>query len=264
MIRIDAGPFTMGTSEIEIRILEEQDDLARKWKDKGWFSREQPQHTVALNTYWISKYPVTVGEYREFLNANGYRTREYWTETGWLWVQAQSRKQPDYWNEQKWTWNDNLPVIGVSWYEAQAYCHWIGENIGKKVRLPTEAEWEKAARGRDQRIYPWGNEFNAILCNTRLSGLEKTIPVSEANPRSESPYGCSDMVGNASEWTLSEFKPYPYNGKDGRNEAEGEMLRVIRGGSWFSQQIRARVSARGMNDPFFVDNDVGFRIVCEE
>lgn len=263
MIRIDAGPFTMGTSETEINIIEGQDDLAKKWKVKGWFSREQPQHTVSLNTYSISKYPVTVGEYRKFLNAKGYQTREYWTEAGWLWLQTNSRKQPDYWHEQKWIWNDNLPVIGVSWYEALAYCYWIGKNTEKKVRLPTEAEWEKAARGWDQRIYPWGNEFDVNMCNTRMSGRDKTIPVDEANPRSESPYGCSDMIGNASEWTLSEFRPYPYNSQDGRNEIREEKLRVIRGGSWFSQPIRARVSARGMNDAFFTDNDVGFRVVCE-
>jgi formylglycine-generating enzyme required for sulfatase activity len=88
LICIDAGPFTMGTSQKEISILERQDDLARKWKIKGWFSREQPQHTVSLTTYLISKYPVTVGEYRKFMNANGYQTRAYWTEAGWLWVQS--------------------------------------------------------------------------------------------------------------------------------------------------------------------------------
>ncbi len=254
----------MGTSEIDIRNLTGQDDLTQKWKARGWFNREQPQHTVSLKTYSISKYPVTVGEYRKFVNSKGYQERTYWTEGGWIWVQTKSRKQPDYWDDAKWIWHDNLPVIGVSWYEALAYCHWKSEDTGRKVRLPTEAEWEKAARGTDKRIYPWGNAFNVKLCNTKLSGLNKTVPVDSASPGSESPYGCRDQAGNASEWTLSEFKPYPYNGEDGRNKIGGEELRVIRGGSWFKPPIRARVSARGMNDPFFTDNDLGFRIVCEE
>jgi formylglycine-generating enzyme required for sulfatase activity len=264
MIRIDAGPFTMGTGKLEISLIETQDDQAKEWKIKDRFSREQPQHNISLKTYSISKYPVTVGEYRKFLNAKGYQKREYWTEAGWLWVQSNNREQPDYWHELKWTWDDKLPVIGVSWYEAMSYCHWLSENTRKKIRLPTEAEWEKAARGTDKRIYPWGNKFDVQICNIRLSGKNKTIPVDKTNPSSDSPYGCSDMAGNASEWTLSEFKPYPYNGKDGRNEIRGEKLRVIRGGSWYKPQIRARVSARGMNDPFFADNDVGFRFVCKE
>ena len=262
LIRIDAGPFTMGTCELEIAILAGNDDLAREWKAKGGFDREQPQHTLYLETYSISKYPVTVGEYGKFLKAEGYHTREYWTEAGWLWARANHRKQPDYWDIRQWTWHDRLPVVGVSWYEALAYCRWIAMNTGAEVRLPTESEWEKAARGSDRRIYPWGNEFDMTLCNTSQSGWERTIPVDEAPPGSESPYGCSDMAGNASEWTLSEFKPFPYDAKDGRNEIEGEKLRVIRGGSWFKPSIRARVSARGMNDPFFTDNDVGFRLVC--
>ena len=264
LVRIAGGPFTMGTSQREIEIIARQDDLAKNWKSTGRFSQEQPQSTISLKTYLITKYPVTVGDYRKFLFAKGYQTRRYWTKPGWLWVQSNLRKHPDYWNEQKWTWNDKLPVIGVSWYEAMAYSHWLSEKNGKKIRLPTEAEWEKAARGKDKRIFPWGNEFDVKFCNTRSSGLNKTIPVNDAVSRSESPYKCCDMAGNTSEWTLSEFMPYPYQGNDGRNEIEGDKLRVIRGGSWFKTQIRARVSARGMNDPYFTDNDLGFRIMCEE
>lgn len=180
-----------------------------------------------------------------------------------MWRVSIDRSQPEHWDHEKWNWRKSLPVIGVSWYEAMAYCNWLSEIEGKKYRLPTEAEWEKAARGADGRLYPWGNEFDVTLCNTQASNVGQTVSVSEYSPGGESPYGCDDMAGNVSEWTLSEYKPYPYDENDGRNEGAGEELRVIRGGSWFKPKLRARVTTRGMNDPFFADTDVGFRFVCE-
>jgi len=254
----------MGTSEKQIEQLAQQDSLAKTWKTRNYFDREQPQHKVTLALFSIAKYPVTVGEYREFIEDDGYQIREYWTETGWLWRKSINRIQPKYWSEQKWKLSDKLPVVGVSWYEAIAFCDWLSEKLEKTVCLPTEAEWEKAGRGTDGRLYPWGENFNIKYCNTRESNLNKTIPVDENDSRCESPYGCVDMAGNTSEWTKSEFKQYPYVGNDGRNEIEGEKIRVTRGGSWFKPKIRARVSARGMNDPFFSDNDLGFRYVCKE
>lgn len=264
MLHIPAGSFIMGTSEQQVDWLAQEDDLAKEWKTKGYFKREQPQHNVILAGYSIAKYPVTVGEYRLFLEADGYRVKKYWAETGWAWRKSIDKIQPKYWHDEKWIWNDRFPVIGISWHEAIAYCNWLSEVVGKKYRLPTEAEWEKAARGTDKRIYPWGNEFDSNLCNTRANKLNKTIPVDGLSPGGESPFGCADMAGNASEWTMSEYRPYPYERKDGRNDVEGKDLRVIRGGSWHKPILRARVSARGMNDPFFSDNDVGFRCVYEE
>lgn len=264
MIQIPAGSFMMGTSDQQIDWLIQRDDLAKKLKTKGYFNREQPQHNITLASYSISKYPVTVREYRSFLEADGYRVRKYWTEAGWVWRRSTNREKPDYWNDEKWVRNDKFPVVGISWYEAFAYCGWLSEINEKKYRLPTEAEWEKAARGTDARLFPWGNEFDVRLCNTRASKLHKTIPVDELSSKGESPFGCADIAGNASEWTMSEYRPYPYDGKDGRNDVEEEKLRVIRGGSWHKPTLRARVTARGMNDPFFSDNDVGFRYVCEE
>ena len=264
MVYIPAGTFVMGTSDEQISRLSQLDQLAKKWMEKNYFEREKPQHKVTLASYSISKFPVTVGEYRLFIEASVYQEKRYWTESGWLWRKSARRIQPEYWDDQKWTWNIKLPVIGVSWYEANAYCNWLSEIEGKIIRLPTEAEWEKAARGTEGRTYPWGDEFEIKLCNTKASNINQTILVDEFDIESESPFGCVDMAGNASEWTLSEYKLYPYDDRDGRNDTEGEKLRVTRGGSWFKPKIRARVSSRGMNDPFFSDNDVGFRYVCEE
>ena len=263
MMYIPAGPFLMGISDRQIDELARVNDLAKKWKKKGYFRREQPQHTVTLASYYMSKYPVTVGEYRVFVEAEGYQTSRYWTKAGWAWRETTGRVEPAFWREEIWVGDDRLPVVGVSWYEARAYCQWLREETGGLYRLPMEAEWEKAARGTDGRLYPWGDEFEAWRCNTRASGLKRTVAVGQHSPAGESPYGCAEMGGNASEWTLSEYRQYPYDGDDGRNEEEGEGERVIRGGAWYKTVLRARTVARGMNDPFFSDDDVGFRCMRE-
>ena len=258
---IPAGIFLMGTSDQQIDRLVQLDDLAKTWKDKDSFRREQPQHTVSLKSYYIGKFPVTVGEYRAFVNIGGYKQKQYWTVAGWLWREAHGKHQPEFWDDVKWAGNAKLPVVGVSWYEAVAYCRWLRGRTGNSYRLPTEAEWEKAARGGDDRLYPWGDKLDVNLCNIRGSGLNQTHPVGLYSPQDESPYGCAEMAGNVSEWTLSQYRPYPYEDDDGRNDEESEAERVIRGGAWYKPSLRARVSARGMNDPFFADNDVGFRCV---
>jgi formylglycine-generating enzyme required for sulfatase activity len=261
LVQIPAGSFIMGTSEDQIDRLAKKNKLAKKWKEKGYFSRESPQHTVTLESYFIGKYPVTVEEYTAFVTMGGYLSKKYWTAAGWVWREKAGKVKPDYWEEGIFSGNDRYPVVGVSWYEAWAYCHWLSAETGKVYRLPTEAEWEKAARGKDGWLYPWGDEFDQTRCNTRVTNVGRTEPVGRYSPDGDSPYGCVDMVGNISEWALSQFKPYPYVGRDGRNNEEDETERVLRGGSWFQPALRARTASRGMNDPFFVDNDVGFRCV---
>jgi formylglycine-generating enzyme required for sulfatase activity len=262
MIHIPAGPFSMGTSDQQIRWLAQHVDQTKKWQERGYFDREQPQHTVTLPDYRIGWYPVTVGEYRAFVAGNGYRCRRHWTDAGWRWREAGSVAQPEFWDDELWAGDDRLPVVGVSWYEAYAYCQWLSEATGRDCRLPTEAEWEKAARGTDGRLFPWGDAFDASRCNTRASGWKRTMPVGQCSPAGDSPYGCAEMAGNASEWTASQYRPYPYDADDGRDAPGGDAERVIRGGSWYKPVLRARVVSRGINDPFFRDNDVSFRCAC--
>jgi formylglycine-generating enzyme required for sulfatase activity len=252
----------MGTSDAQIGLMAQTIDEAGKWRDKGHFGREQPQHTVNLPEYCIGRVPVTVGEYRAFVEANAYLKPQYWTAAGWAWREASNVVQPSLWDEAKWSGDDRLPIVGVSWYEAYAYCRWLSEATGRAYRLPTEAEWEKAARGVDGRLFPWGNAFDASRCNARASGFGQTTPVERFSPGGDSPYGCADMAGNASEWTLSQFRAYPHDAADERNDPEGDTERVIRGGSWFKPVLRTRTVSRGMNDPFFSDDDVGFRCAC--
>jgi formylglycine-generating enzyme required for sulfatase activity len=262
MVAIPAGGFLMGISDRQIDRLVKRDEGAKRWRGKGRFGREQPQHAVELPGYQIGKYPVTVGEYRAFVATGGYQDSRHWTEAGWAWRISVDRLQPAHWGEM-WAGDDGLPVVGVSWYEAMAYCRWLSEARGKGYRLPSEAEWEKAARGTAGWLYPWGDEFDGGRCNTRETGLERTEPVGRRSPAGESPYGVAEMAGNASDWTLSQYRRYPYDRNDGREETEGAVERVIRGGSWFKPALRARTVARGMNDPLFADTDVGFRCVLE-
>lgn len=262
MVPIPAGSFFMGMSDRQVDWLAAHVDQGKMWKRKGYFSREQPQHEVILPGFYIGRCPVMVGEYRAFVNAAGYLERRYWTDIGWEWLVAAGRRKPGLWDDKVWTWNDRLPVVGVSWHEAYAFCQWLSQATGRDYRLPSEAEWEKAARGTDDRLFPWGDVFDATRCNTRTSALKRTTPVGRYSPTGDSPYGCVDMAGNVSEWTLSQFKPYPFAPDDSRDDPHGDAERVIRGGSWHSPVLRVRVVARGLNDPFFWDNDVGFRCAC--
>ena len=256
---IPAGPFTMGISDEQIDRLVLHSGEARAWREKGRFDRERPDHTVVLPVFSIAVHPVSLGEYRRFVNGGAYAQPQFWTAAGRRWIAGTSRSCPDHWDESPWGDDRRLPVVGVSWYEATAYCAWLSEHVGRSVRLPSEAEWEKAARGTDGLLYPWGDRFEPSRCNTRACGPGRTTPV-DGFPGGRSPYGTHDMIGNVSEWTSSRFEPYPYDAADGRENLEGEWLRVTRGGSWFSPDVRARATSRGMNDPWFTDHDLGFRI----
>lgn len=174
------------------------------------------------------------------------------------------------------------PVVGVSWYEALAYCRWLTEKLngalrkgalapGERylVRLPTEAEWEKAARGTGARSWPWGDAWQESSANTREAKLEQTSPVGLL-PAGASPWGTLDMAGNVGEWTSSRWgrttilKPdygYPYRPDDGREGPDGPDLRVMRGGSWFSDHQSARCAYRVRNFPVYFGSGLGFRAV---
>jgi len=171
---------------------------------------EKPIHRVRLTPFWISKYPVTNDQYRRYLDENP------------------NQQEPEYWNHRQFN-QPQQPVVGVSWEEAVAYCRWAG------LELPSEAQWEAAARGQDQRRYPWGNEEpNASLAN--FGGTEaKTTPVG-SYPGGAGPYGTLDQAGNVWEWCADVWDRRAYEGREGQLDpvaTTGEAaVRVLRGGSW--------------------------------
>jgi formylglycine-generating enzyme required for sulfatase activity len=258
MVSIPAGPFLMGTPEGEV------DELLRlvrevEYKDapRELIERETSQHEVTLGAYGISRYPVTNAEFARFVEDGGYAAREHWTEAGWKQKESAGWTQPRYWEDERWN-DPSQPVVGVSWYEALAYCRWLAAKTGRAHRLPSEAEWEKAARSADGRRYPWGNDWDPSRCNNQETGPGHTTPVGQY-PQGDSPYGVSDMVGQVWEWCSSKYGGtgaapefgYPYTPGDGREDLEGDDTRIIRGGSWNDGAGWCRCAYRGGVDPGF-------------
>jgi formylglycine-generating enzyme required for sulfatase activity len=225
---------------------------------------ETPAASVVLPPYRIGRFPVTNAEYQRFVRAKG---RAVAVETGW--VLAPIGQQPPPGKERH-------PVVGVTWDDAIAFCGWLKDQFGHNYRLPSEAEWEHAARGPDALLYPWGNKFDAGRCNAQPANIGGTTAAGEYSPGGDSPHHCADMAGNVWEWTntlwgrdfnAAEFS-YPYDASDGRENSTAlapyRELRICRGGSFADPPervtctYRARYAANSRNDRR------GFRIVFSD
>jgi len=165
--------------------------------------------------------------------------------------------RPAYWDDPEFK-APAMPVVGVNWYEAQAYCRWLSAVTGHEYHLPTEVEWEKAARGTDGREYPWGNQFTKAKCNTVEGHIYTTTPVGLFD--APSPYGLFDACGNVCEWTADWYRAYS-GGDENVSDDFGVKFRVVRGGSWYFDRRRSRCASRDKYLPIAFDTDLGFRIV---
>jgi len=236
-IFIPAGSFVMGAKP-----------------EKGVPDYETPQHEVFLKAYRIGKYPITNAQYNEFIRQTGTIVTP---NTGW-----NGQKAP--------RGSENYPVTGVTWYDALAYCQWLSQKTGRNYSLPNEAQWEKACRGDDNRIYPWGDQFDANRCN---QGHAQVALVDAYLPQSV--YGCYDFVGNVRQWTCTLWGEkhnspdpsylYPWS-DDSRNDlhASRQIRRVVRGSSFKDDPTYSRCSARSgqlPDDADLLDARHGFRVV---
>jgi formylglycine-generating enzyme required for sulfatase activity/nucleoside phosphorylase len=263
---IPSGEVTIGTSDQKRGILELQ-----PWSSEWKYSRETPSFSCRVPRFLISRYPVTQAQFQAFRDAaDGYRNDEWWTAEGLKW-----RSIVISGGEDSNRGSPNSPAVNVSWYEASAFCNWMAYRTGRRVRLPTEPEWEKAARGTDERVFPWGDEFSRIFCNAEDTGIGFPSPVG-CFPFPNPPWGEMtplDMAGNVWEWcsTICELKgepgrfPYPYDAGDGReaSDASDDYFRVVRGGCYSNKPFLVRVSYRGRDSPSVQLPYQGFRVGCD-
>jgi len=259
MVSVPAGDFTMGSRD---------------------FPDAQPVHKVHLDAFLIDKCEVTNAAFQKFIDAGGYTTQAFWSAAGWSARVSGGWTQPAFWETDEhhagMEWQD-FPVAGVSWYEAEAYANFVGK------RLPTEAEWEKAARGTDRRSYPWGDSLDGSRANHWLSGdpweaeytsFNGSTPVGFYDGRlhpdppfqtrdSPSPYGAYDMAGNVWEWVKDRYQSKYYSVSPASNPQgpSSGSARVVRGGAWdtYSSKYLRSAYRHYNNSPASRDPVIGFR-----
>ena len=218
--------------------------------------RERPVHTVELDAFYIGKYEMTNGEWKKFRDDPGYDDPKFWPGG-----RPMPKNQIPYWTDARnhggsTPGNESYPVLGVNWDGATAYCNWLSAKTGKKYRLPTEAEWEKAARGTDQRRYPWGNTIDHTYANYAIdtdfltatpAGMFDGGKHGEVQTHSgASPYGAYDMAGNVMEWCQDWYSRTYYSVSPKKNPRGPEQgaYRVVRGGTFFEDALDLRTYAR--------------------
>jgi formylglycine-generating enzyme required for sulfatase activity len=266
MVFVPAGPFTMGSTDAEIDAVR-----AGYGIDRVMYEAEVPQRTLDLPAFFLDKHEVTQADYARFVAATGREAP--FVEKDWAALYNWTDGRPPEGLEQH-------PVVLVSFADAEAYCAWAGK------ALPSEAQWEKAARGSDGRAYPWGSDWAPARLNSaqtwsdaplegnkawlswwestyknELRGRVVTTKPAGSYPEGASPYGALDMAGNVFEWTRDWYDAYP--GSTYQNPEFGQQFRVIRGGDWYLDTMYARAAARLRNPPDHKVPTIGFRCAME-
>jgi formylglycine-generating enzyme required for sulfatase activity len=236
LIVVPARTFLMGSPVATLS------DLARRYGGtRESYREESPQHEVELPAFLLARTPTTNALYAAYVAATGAAPPSHWR------------------NGQPPEGRADHPVVNVRWEEAQAFCAWLQSVSGQPFRLPSEAEWEHAARGVDGRTFPWGAAYDPALANTREAGLGGTTPVG-AYLDGAGPYGHLDLAGNVWEWTSTLDGLYPYRADDGREDAQRPGRRILRGGCYANPHGFARCACRFRLPPGVLNEFIGFRV----
>jgi formylglycine-generating enzyme required for sulfatase activity len=229
------------------------EDIKQEWRDE----RRSIQSNLDKVQSWAKSGRITHQQQAEFLTLASWSEDEF---EQWL-----AKKYPDVRQTQPHFWHDQLynhptqPVVGVCWYEAQAYLSWLSNQSGNFFRLPSEVEWEIAARGPEFRCHAFSKQFHIGCANTADTHLRRTSPVG-IFPKGDTPDGVVDLAGNIYEWTSSLYRPYPYNPSDGREAHDEKGRRVMRGGAWIDTRASLRAAFRGHAPPADRLPFLGFRV----
>ncbi len=246
-ILIPAGPFKRGSKgrNTDELVGDQSNAHVHIRSSKDAPAAEQPQREVSLSAYGLGKYPVTNAQFAAFVAALNRRPPVHWIDGA-----------PPPGLEQH-------PVTNVTWFDAAAYCMWLSEITGKVYRLPTEAQWEKAARGPESRLFPWGNHWDRNRCNTLESGVLHTTPIGSFSPGGDSAYGCADMAGSVWEWALDWYSKDYYANSTALENPLGPVngvVKVVRGGSFNTDAWQARTTNRSYANRNQARPEVGFRV----
>lgn len=259
-VRIPAGEFLMGSDKV---------------KDSEAYDDELPQLIVALDEFFIGKYPITIAQFAVFAQTTHYKTlaerqgsAHSWNSKDKKWVDTEGANwQHPQGPESAVALKQDHPVSCVSWDDALAFCSWLTQASGRDIRLPTEAQWEKAARGTNGNLYPWGNQPpDDARCNFNMN-VGDTTKIGTYSPDGDSPYGCADMAGNVWEWCADWLDEQEYERRAGKGDSVRNPLgpqsgtrRIVRGGDFADPQRDVRCAARGRLSPDYHGIRVGFRV----
>ena len=279
MVLIPAGPFIMGSDRVPT-----EDETVGVGTTKPWYLDEHPAHQVKLKAYYLDRYEVSNAQYQKFTEASGRTPPFIWAQSAYILNTRQQElvrldmdslrllaeknlridrdtsrmEQADLLQAiaDRMQYLDNEPVTGVSWYDARAYCAWMGR------RLPTEAEWEKAARGPEGNEYPWGNQWAAGKSNAGEEIWVDGVAPDGSYSSDVSAYGIYDMAGNVTEWVQDWYRPYP--GATYKSKDFGKKYKVLRGAAWgreghYAMHQFQRTEYRQIMKRDAVFDDVGFR-----
>jgi len=216
----------------------------------------RPAHTVTLRAFGVGRTAVTNAEFAAFVGAGGYRQPTYWSAIGWRWRESKSAFMPAFWGDPRFDAPEQ-PVIGVCWYEAQAFCQWLTDVTGQPWRLPAEVEWEAAARQPGEGV-------------PHSAGMRPAQPIAASDVGYVTAAGAHNLLGNVWEWCSTRWGrnwqtldyAYPYTADDGREDLSGSAARIIRGGSWFDPLSQAKPHIRARYLPGSRASNIGFRLAC--